>query len=125
MASIESVIYTVLAAATSITSYVDSRIYPQHRPQAAGKPSIVYFRVGGHREITIDGGYVNLENPRISIEIYSSSIDARREIGEAVLTTMENSSSINAIAAMSPLDFYDPYTTEYKRIIDFSIWKHE
>lgn len=123
--SIEAKIFTTLSASAAVTTLVSDRIYPQHRPQNENKPSLVYNRVSGHREITLNEGYANLENPRISIEIYATAVDARRSVGDAVISAMEASTRFSAIAAMSPVDFYDPYSGEYRRILDFSIWNHD
>jgi hypothetical protein len=124
MASIESKIYTLLSGSATVIGLVSSRIYPQHRPQNTTNPAAVYFRVAGHREITMNQGYVNLENVRISIECYATAIDARRELADTITTVMEAATTFKAISAMSPVDFYDPVINEYKRIVDFSIWNH-
>lgn len=122
--SIESKVYATLVAAAGVTGRVDDRIYPQHRPQDIDEPSLVYFRIAGQRDNTLDG-YSNLENPRISIECYATAVDARRELADAVIEAMGASTRFSAISAISPVDFYDPGLGEYKRILDFSIWNHD
>lgn len=122
--SLEGKIYATLTADASVTSHVSERIYPQHRPQNESLPALTYFRVGGQRDNDLDG-YTHLENPRVSIEVYATAIDARRELGDAVISAMCGSTRFSAISALSPLDMYDDTIQEYKRILDFSIWNHD
>jgi len=123
--SLYSRIYGSLTTSTALTALVSAKIYPEHRPQNDGTPSVVYKRISGHREIALGEGYVGLENPRVEIKVFATAIDARREVSNAVVTAMEAATRFSAISAMSPYDGYNPVVKEYTRVLDFSIWNHE
>jgi hypothetical protein len=118
-------IYESLTTANALTTLTGTKIYPQHRPQNDGTPSVVYRRISGNREITLGEKYVGLENPRVEIKVFATAIDARRVVADAVVTALEDSTRFEAISAMSPYDEYDPGKGEYTRVLDFSIWNHE
>lgn len=124
MASLESKIYAELSTSTALTALVGTNIYPNVRFQFSGDPALVYTRIGGQRDYTLTG-YSNLENPRVSIEIYATAIDMRREISTVIIPIMEGSTRFKAITEIGPIDIYDPTVDEYKRILDFSIWNHD
>jgi len=117
-------IYESLTTSTALMA-LTTKAYPEHRPQSDGAPAVVYKRISGQRENTLDGGYVNLENARVEIKIFATAIDARRVVADAVVTAITASTRFSAISAMSPYDSYDPIVREYTRILDFSIWNHE
>jgi len=123
--TLESKIYSTLTGAAAVTALTSARIYPLHRPQNEEHPSLVFSRVGGNREYTLNEGYVDLENPRVSIEVYATSVDGGIALGDAVITAMESSTRFSAITAMSPVDIYDETMEEYKRVLDFSLWNHD
>ena len=117
-------IYESLTTSVALMA-LTTKAYPEVRPQNDGTPSIVYRRIGGGRENTLDGGYVNLENPRVEVKVFATAIDARRVVADAVVAAITASTRFSAISAMSPYDDYDPVGREYRRILDFSIWNHE
>ena len=117
-------IYESLTTSTALMA-LTTKAYPEVRPQNNGTPAIVYRRIGGGRENTLDGNYVSLENPRVEVKVFATAIDARRVIGDAVVTAITASTRFSAISAMAPYDDYDPAGREYRRILDFSIWNHE
>lgn len=123
MASIESKLYSVLSASTSIT-VLTTRIYPEHRPAADALPAVVFSRVSGLRVNSL-GGYSNLENAQVQVECYSSSVDGRRELADVVTTAITEASQFNAVLTEAPFDDYDDESALYIRTMDFSIWNRD
>lgn len=119
--SLESKIYSVLSGATALTALTTDHIYPQNIPQGITTPAVVYTRIGGIRVYDLQR-YSTLENPTISIEIYTSSIDERRAIGDEIITAMENALQFKALAITAPYDDYNDDIKTYRRVIDFSVW---
>lgn len=117
-------IYESLTTSVTLMA-LTTKVYPEVRPQNKGTPAVVYRRIGGHRENTLDAGYVDLENPRVEIKAFATAIDARRTVSDAVVAAITASTRFSAISAMSPFDYYDAVTGEYTRVLDFSIWNHE
>jgi hypothetical protein len=123
MPSLESKIYSVLSAATAVTA-LTTRIYPEHRPAADALPAVVFSRVAGFRVNTL-GGFSNLENANVQVEVYTGSIDTRRLLADNVTTALTASTSFNAILTDSPFDSYEDEEALYIRTMDFSIWNKE
>jgi hypothetical protein len=123
MPSLESKIYSVLSAATAVTA-LTTRIYPEHRPAADALPAVVFSRVAGFRVNTL-GGFSNLENANVQVEVYTGSIDTRRLLADNVTTALTVSTSFNAILTDSPFDSYEDEEAMYIRTLDFSIWNKE
>lgn len=119
--SLESRIYAALTTATALTALVGTAIYPEHRPQEGTMPAVVYSRVSGLRLYHLQG-YSGLENPRVQIDSYATSLDGRREVAAQVITAMEASTTFKAMALTSPIDDYDDRLKIYRRIFDFSVW---
>jgi hypothetical protein len=122
--SLESRIYAALSGATALTALVGSNIYPEHRPQEDTAPAVVYGRVSGLRLYHLQG-FSGLENPRVQIDSYATSVDGRREVAAQVVAAMEASTTFKAMALISPMDDYDDRLKIYRRIFDFSIWNHD
>lgn len=122
--SLNGRIYDSLTTSVTLMA-LTTKIYPDHRPQNNGTPAVVYRRIGGGRENTLDGGYVNLENPRVEFKVFATAIDARRTVADAVVAAVTSSTRFSAISAMAPYDDYNPVVNEYTRVLDFSIWNHE
>ncbi len=122
MPSIESKIYSVLSA-SSLVNTLTTRIYPENRPAADALPAVVYSRLSGLRVNSLSG-YSGLENARIQFDIYSSSVDKRRELSDNVITAITGATAFTCLLVDSPFDSYDdePTTPEYIRTLDFSIW---
>jgi hypothetical protein len=123
MPSLESKIYSVLSAATAVTA-LTTRIYPEHRPAADALPAVVFSRVAGFRINTL-GGFSNLENANVQVEVYTGSVDTRRLLADNVTTALTASTSFNAILTDSPFDSYEDEEALYIRTMDFSIWNKE
>lgn len=123
MPSLESKIYSVLSAASVVTA-LTTRIYPEHRPPADALPAVVFSRVSGLR-VNHLGGYSNLENAQIQVECYSSAVDGRRALADAVIGALSSAVTFSALLHDSPFDDYDDEAAMYIRTMDFSIWNRE
>jgi hypothetical protein len=123
MASIESKLYGVLSASTSITA-LTTRIYPEHRPAADALPAVVFSRVSGLRVNSL-AGYSNLENAQVQVECYAASVDGRRALADVVTTAITKATTFNAVLMEAPFDDYDDESALYIRTMDFSIWNRD
>ncbi len=122
---VESKTYQTLSGSTALTAQVDTRIYPEHRPDSVGTlPAVVFFRAPGGERVNSLKGYNDLENVMMEIEVYSSAIDQRREVADLVISAMTGSTRFSCILPDPPYDDYDEDTREYERILQFSIWNH-
>jgi hypothetical protein len=122
--SLEDRLYDTLSGSTALGAVVGSAIYPEFRPQADALPAVVFLRSGGLRVNSLSG-YSGLENAMVEVTVYATSVDKRREIGDAVIGAMSSSTSFNSICQDSPNDFYDDEVQVYERAISFSVWNRE
>ena len=124
--SLEGRIYTILSGATALTAETTA-IYPEHRmyeTTAVSLPAVVYSRLAGQRVNDLSG-YSGLENAIVEIDVYTSSVDKRRIIGDAVVAALTAATTFDCILTDSPVDDYiseENQVTEYIRTFDFSIW---
>lgn len=122
MASIESKVYSVLSAST-IVNTLTTRIYPEIRPADDALPAVVYSRLSGLRVNSLSG-YSSLENVRMQVDVYASSVDGRRALSDAVTDVLTAAQTFSGLLVESPFDSYDdePTIPEYIRTLDFSLW---
>ena len=120
--SIEGKIYSALSASTALTALVSSSIYPDHRYQGDTVPAVVYYRAPGGERINDLKGYGGKENPVIEITAYATAVDTRRDVADAVITAITNSTRFSALLPMPPFDDYDDETKTYERTLQFSVW---
>jgi len=124
--SLEGDIYAALSGAATVTNQTTA-IYPEHRlyeTTAVALPAIVYSRLAGNRVNDLDG-YAGLENAIVQIDVYTSSVDSRRVIGDAVVSVMTAATAFKCLLTDSPIDDYideENEIKEYIRTMDFSIW---
>jgi len=119
---IEGKIYAALSGSTTLTGLVSSSIYPDHRYQDDAAPAVVYYRAPGGDRINDLQGYSGKENPIIEITIYADSVDARREVGDAVISVMAATTRFTSLLPTPPFDDYDDETKIYERTLQFSVW---
>ena len=119
---LEGEIYSALSGSTTLRSLVSSSIYPDHRYTEETTPAVVYWRAPGGARVNDLKGYSGKENPIIEITVYSSAVDTRRVIADAVISVMQSSTGFSAILPDPPFDDYDDYTKIYERTMQFSVW---
>lgn len=119
--AVESKVYLTLSQSTILSGLVGDRIYPLHRVQSGITPSIVFSHMSGDRVNDLSG-YSHLHNPQYQMDIYTTSVDQLRQIGDIVLSVMEASTLFSAIAPTDPFDGYEDDFALYRRTLEFSIW---
>lgn len=119
---IEGKIYSALSGSTALTALVSSSIYPDHRYQSDEVPAVVFYRAPGGERINDLQGYSGKENPVIEITAYADTVDARREVADAVISVMDAATAFNALLPSPPFDDYDDETKIYERTLQFSVW---
>lgn len=122
--AVESKVYLTLSQSTILSGLVGDRIYPLHRVQSGVTPSIVFSRLSGDRVNDLSG-YSHLHNPRYQVDVYTTSVDQLRQIGDVVLSVMGASTLFSAIAPAGPFDGYEDDFKLYTRTLEFSIWDKE
>jgi len=70
-------------------------------------------------------GYSTLENPLVGIEIYTSSVDSRLSVFDAVIDALEDTTTVSHVLTASPTDNYDDETKVYSRSLEVSVWNRE
>ena len=120
MPAIETALYTCLTASTALANLVGSAIFPVKRLQQQTGPCVVYRRSEGERVWSL-GGYCDLENPRIDIDICTTSVEQLRTVGDAVVNAL-SSGEFEAVINQSPGDYWDDVVGEYIRSYTVSIW---
>lgn len=120
---IEEKLYTLLSGATVITALTKTRIYPVKAPQNAKYPHLIYTRISGGQVNGLDG-YLNLEQPRIQVDIYSIGYSQVKTLAENVHTTMNGATTFKSIL-ISDNDFFEEEIDTYRVIMDYSCFNRE
>jgi hypothetical protein len=119
---LEGDIYNTLSGSTALTALVSSSIYPDHRFQGDITPAVVFWRAPGGERINDIKGYGGKENPVIEVTVYTTAVDARRVVGDAVATAMTGSTRYTCLMPYPPFDDYDDETKVHERTLQFSVW---
>lgn len=117
---IETAIYSVLSADTTITAATSSRIYPVVMPQNVTFPAITYQRINSN-PVNDLGGYSNLTNPHIAVNCWATRYDEAKELAEDVHDAINTANTFKAIL-LNDMDGYDPDTGLFFVSQDFSCW---
>lgn len=121
--ALEAKIFSLLTTTTTITATMGNRIYPVRAPQNVAFPYAVYQRISGGQLSGLEG-YLTLENPRIQIDVYSTSYSQVKTLAESIHTQMETSTDFkNTLANDS--DIYEDELNAYRITMDFSCWNRE
>lgn len=121
--SIEEKIFSLLTTSTTITATLGSRIFPVRAPEKVANPYAVYQKISGGQQNGLEG-YLTLENPRIQIDIYSTSYSQCKTLVENVQIQMATSTSFKNVL-ISDTDLFDDELTIYRITMDFSCWNRE
>ncbi|MCP3680279.1 MAG: DUF3168 domain-containing protein [Gammaproteobacteria bacterium] len=121
--AIEGKIYTELTGSTLVNIQTSNRIYPMILPQEPILPAITYERRTGG-QVNHLGGYANIENPLIQIDIWSTSYGTSKNLAENVHTVMNSSTSFRSLLITDD-DLYEDETKTYIVSMDFSCWNPE
>lgn len=121
--ALETKIYSLLTGTTVVTTLLGTRLYPLVAPQAPTYPYAVYFRVSGGQQNGLNG-YLDLENPRIQIDIYSTSYSEVKTVAENIQTTMNTSTDFSNVM-LSDNDIYEDEVQKHRVSMDFSCFNRE
>ena len=121
--SVEEKIFSLLTTSTTITATMANRIYPVRAPQTVQSPYAVYQRISGGQHSGMDG-YLTLENPRIQIDVYSTSYSQVKTLTESIQTQMATSTGFKNVL-INDTDLFEDELNIYRVTMDFSCWNRE
>ena len=123
---LEASIYSLLSEATAITNLVNTRIYPVQAPQPTSFPYIIYSRISGGQVNGLNG-YLILENPRIQIDMYSTSYSQAKVCADTVHSIMNGATTFKSILLSDTDLFNDDFRDEdsFRVSMDFSCWNRK
>lgn len=123
---LEVKIYSLLSGTPAITGVVGTKIYPLQAPQPTGFPYIIYSRVSGGQVSGLDG-YLNLENPRIQIDMYSTSYAQVKTVADVIHDAMNGATEFKSILISDNDLFDDDFRDKgsFRVSMDFSCWNRK
>jgi hypothetical protein len=124
--ALETKIYALLTGTSAVATSVKARVYPVVAPQNPRYPFIVYARISGGQQNDLNG-YAILENPRMQIDIYSTSYSQVKSISSAVHTVMGTSTTFKN-TLISDQDLFEDELQEtgvFRITQDYSCWNRE
>lgn len=133
--TIESAIYTKLAADPVVSSLVSTRIFPNVIPQGESMPAIAYQMISGAREHTTDGPE-GLCQARFQVTCWAGTYSEAKQLSEAVRKELDgyrgtvSSVVIDSILLENELDAPRlvggvDVLKRFGKILDFVIWFEE
>ena len=120
---LESKIYGHLSTSAAVVAAVGTRIYPVRAPQDVTAPYIVYSRISGG-QISGLSGYQTMENPRIQIDVFTTSYSTAKGIADSIHSLMETASGYKSIL-ISDMDLFEEDFSFYRVSMDFSVFNRE
>ena len=88
MTDVAEVIRTNLVQTSAIAAAVSTRIYPQHSPQAAALPRVIYQIVSGSTDHHL-GGVSGLEMSRFQFDVEATTPSAARATAKLIRSQLE------------------------------------
>ena len=119
-ATLEEKIFSLLTTSTTITGTIGDRLFPVRAPQAVKMPYGVYQRISGGQQNGLSG-YLTLENPRIQIDVYSTSYSQVKTLAGNIHTQMETSTGFKN-TLISDSDLFEDELNVYRITMDYSCW---
>ena len=119
--AVDADIYQTLTTSVTLTA-LTTAIYPEHGWQEDQAPAVVYYRAPGGERIHDLKGYAGKELVPVEIAAYTTAVDARRVLADAVISAMTGSTRFTCRMAAPPFDDYDPDTKIYERTMLFDVW---
>ena len=121
--SLESSFRIFLAAQSTVTDLVSTRIYPNRLPDNPTVPAVVYQRISTLNELA--SGDVPLRRIRLQVDCWGDRYEDVVAVAEAIHTAADMGSA-SGLHAMIPEDDDDSYDSEallHRRRIDLFIWE--
>jgi hypothetical protein len=112
--------------ADSIVAAITTRCYPSTLPQDPVYPLILYMRVTGPREHSLQGA-VGMATPRFQVEAWAETYAAAKALAAAIRGALDNyrgtaaSVRIGSCLIIGEWDTYEPEVNCHRIIMDFSI----
>lgn len=82
MSDLNAAVYAILSESQPVIALVKQRIRPDALDQNETIPALVFWRVSGRTEDTINGSVSELARARVTVEAYGSRRDAANELAE-------------------------------------------
>jgi len=137
---IEAAAYAKLQTVTAVTDLVSTRIYPNHAPQAATMPYIVYNRISQQR-IRHMTATAALRETRIQYDCIADDPMEARNVADALIAALDHTSGTwdsgganqasisHAYVDNNFADFDQPQDKSdvgtYRAVVDVVIWHAE
>lgn len=112
--SIETTLYSTLAADSTVSAIVGTKIYPNPAPQGTAKPMISYFVVSGTREHTLTG-VGDMQRKLIQVNCHADTYSGAKTLANAVIGALEGDGYMT-----NYIDLYDPQVQTHTVAIDWS-----
>ena len=120
IALLESKIYSLLIADTTIAAKLSQRVYPLIMPQNPTLPAVTYQRIASQPVYSLSG-YANLDNAKILINSWGTGYEVVKELAADVHSAMDRAGSFKAILT-NDLDGYDEDVKLYVVSQNYSCW---
>jgi len=120
--AVDADIYQTLTTNAALTALVSSNIYPEHGWQADQAPAVIYWRTPGGERFHDLKGFTGKRLTAVEVSAYSTAIDTRRSIADAVIDAMTASTRFTCRMLSPAYDDYDPDTQIYERTMQFDVW---
>ena len=128
--TIEEALDTYLQSNTDLTELIGTRLYPKKLPQKPTLPAVVYHRISGPREHSMDGSS-GLAHPRFQFDMYGRTYAAAKDVSDKMRLALDafkgtiGGVDINGAFLEDDSDGYDDDLEIYWFQADYEIWHNE
>ena len=112
--TIETDLYDALAADSTVSTIVGTKIYSHPAPPGVAHPLISYFMVSGTREHTLPG-VANMKRKLMQINCHADTYSGSKTLAAAVDSALQGNGYLQ-----NEIDLYDPDTQTYTIAIDWA-----
>jgi hypothetical protein len=117
---------TRAAALVTLQGIIGTKMYPDFLAERQC-PALVYQLIDSHHDYVLEGFPVDIEHPRVQIDVFSFDPTQRETIGEAVKVALDGfmgvmgSTSVGILMFDNESNEYLPDYLQYRKMLDFKV----
>jgi hypothetical protein len=118
---------TALQALVISGSPAIKRVYPDFLAERATMPALVFQMIDSHHDYVMDPAPINIEYPRVQIDVYSNDAVQRETIAGYVKTALDGfqgtmgGTTVGLVMYDNEQNEFLPDSLQYRKMLDFKV----
>jgi hypothetical protein len=118
---------TRAAALVALQALIGTRMYPDFLKERATMPALVYQLIDQNHGYILQGDPINIEHPRVQIDVYSNDPTERETLGGYIKVALDGymgtmgSTSVGILMYDNESNEYVSDSLQYRKMLDFKV----